>query len=665
MNARGTLTLLLRLVVCACTLSMLVTSSSSAASGHRLQAYLAEHSPPPGAAHRPITLANGRVHGVVYRRDSLPARLVKADCSSSCVGPVFYLGGPVLHDPKAYAIFWEPAGTKFPTGYEPVIEGFMRAVELSGSEELDNVFSVDLLYGDKTEAGGYGWKFAGALKDTDALPPRDTARCPEATTEEVAKEKNGGFGLPPSGEPCITDEQLQTELKSFMAKEGLQPGLGDLYFVFTPPTVNSCAGGEDASAECTTNSYCAYHYDVASTSPHVVYANMPWGDRLGCETPDQPNESAADDEINLMSHEGNEAITDPLGGEEGEETIGWLAYSGNEVADLCTTPFFDPGFDLNEELDAYGHLLGGKEATYNSAFELLTIGNAYNQVIDGGHYLLQREWSDAAKGCVARAPVPTASFSMYSNPATVGGTVSFNGAASSPSAGTIESYRWEFGDGTTGTGEVAEHVYTSTGEFVVRLEVTNNSGASAVDYQAITVKKTPTPEKEVTTVTTTVTTPAPIRLPSEVAATKEPTSPRAWTASQLAGLIGLPANGAKLSGLGAISFGHAQCPPACVVTLKLTATVASGKGRHRNVTTEQIGYLRMKILDKKTGSLSLQLNAAGRALLRKSHTLAAKLAVAVQGQEGGTWSMERTLRLTSSASAARRHRSHAASRRRS
>lgn len=596
---------------------------------------------PAGAARAPITLAHSHAHGVVYRRGSLGARRAKADCLTSCAGPLFYLGGPVMHAPRAYAIFWEPTGTKFPPGYEAAIERFMQAVEHSAGDPLGNAFSVDLLYGDTEGPGDYGWKFAGALPDGDSLPGRDTTHCPEANVQEEAAEANGGFGLPPKGEPCVTDEQLQAELVSLVKAKGLQGGLENLYFLFTPEHVNSCAGGEDAQAECTTNSYCAYHYDVASETPHIIYANMPWADRPGCAIPDQPNGGPADDEIDLINHEGNESITDPLGGEIGEETAAWLAYSGNEIGDLCTYPFFDPAIDFNPALDAYGELLGGVAAPNET-----TPGTAYNQEIDGNHYLLQRMWSDAAEGCVSRAPVPVPSLSVYSSPTIAGQPVSFDGSGSSAGAGRLTSYSWVFGDGT-GASEAAAvtHTYAKPGNYTVKLTVGNDSGASASIEEQVSVAAAP------------VSPPAPITITKTLTNTVTvPASVSHYSAAQLASLLGLPADGGRLSGLGPFSLGHAQCPPACGVTLQLYAKVTTVAHKHRTSKLAAIGSAEVAFAATGGGSLSLLLNAKGRALLRKGKPLACKLVAAVEGQEGGTWQIVRSLTLMGGHAARRARR---------
>jgi len=71
--------------------------------------------------------------------------------------------------------------------------------------------------------------------------------------------------------------------------------------------------------------------------------------------------------------------------------------------------------------------------------------------------------------------------------ATTGQSVTFIGGGSTDPDGTITSYAWNFGDGTTGTGVNATHTYVTTGSFTVTLTVTDNSGNTNSTTHAITV----------------------------------------------------------------------------------------------------------------------------------------------------------------------------------
>jgi PKD repeat protein len=58
----------------------------------------------------------------------------------------------------------------------------------------------------------------------------------------------------------------------------------------------------------------------------------------------------------------------------------------------------------------------------------------------------------------------------------VGADISFDGNASEDPEGTIVSWEWRFGDGTTGTGPTPTHSYTDAGKYFVLLTVTDDQG---------------------------------------------------------------------------------------------------------------------------------------------------------------------------------------------
>ncbi len=93
---------------------------------------------------------------------------------------------------------------------------------------------------------------------------------------------------------------------------------------------------------------------------------------------------------------------------------------------------------------------------------------------------------------------PTASFSVSSSasrtPYVVGETVSFDASASEDSDGIIDSYSWDFADGSTadGTSDTASHVYSEAGIYIVELTVTDDDDAvDSVQAEAFTVITAP------------------------------------------------------------------------------------------------------------------------------------------------------------------------------
>lgn len=77
------------------------------------------------------------------------------------------------------------------------------------------------------------------------------------------------------------------------------------------------------------------------------------------------------------------------------------------------------------------------------------------------------------------AAAPTSSASAFD--------VTFDASASSDADGTIVEYQWDFGDGSTGTGQSVNHVYGALGTFSVTLTVADNSGAIGVATQTYVI----------------------------------------------------------------------------------------------------------------------------------------------------------------------------------
>ncbi|HEV2844047.1 MAG TPA: PKD domain-containing protein, partial [Thermoanaerobaculia bacterium] len=82
---------------------------------------------------------------------------------------------------------------------------------------------------------------------------------------------------------------------------------------------------------------------------------------------------------------------------------------------------------------------------------------------------------------------PNACFTYYPFNPTRFDFVSFDAGCSSDSDGTIVSYQWNFGDGTTGSGAFPSHRYSQDGLYQVTLTVTDDDGATDVYQEYIYV----------------------------------------------------------------------------------------------------------------------------------------------------------------------------------
>jgi PKD repeat protein len=71
--------------------------------------------------------------------------------------------------------------------------------------------------------------------------------------------------------------------------------------------------------------------------------------------------------------------------------------------------------------------------------------------------------------------------------ATVSQTITFDGSASTDNDGSIVSYGWDFGDGTTATGDIVPHLYEIAGTYLVSLTVTDNDGLTTTVMASIEI----------------------------------------------------------------------------------------------------------------------------------------------------------------------------------
>jgi len=329
----------------------------------------------------------GRGRTVSYQpAHGLFARPLLTSPAGKKQGPLLYHGGPIMSSNSNYTFYWAPTGSPaYAAGYQEGINlYFERLAHDSGGRQ--NVDSVSTQYYDVAgEFAEYKSQFAGAIVDTNAYPASGCTASPI----------------------CLTDEQLQNELKSYIKAHALPADLKHEYFILTPPGVESCfeAASRQCSAGSATPVYCAYHGYIPVTGGVIIYSDDPYTTGVeGCDTGQHPSESPAEGAIQGgLSHEHNESITDP-------EITAWTDSLENEIGDKCR---------LVPPSEEFGAALG-----------TATDGAPYNQVIDGGLYYYQTEFSNQTLNCQQRlipAPPTVKKMSPKAGPAAGGTLVSITG----------------------------------------------------------------------------------------------------------------------------------------------------------------------------------------------------------------------------------------------
>jgi len=79
------------------------------------------------------------------------------------------------------------------------------------------------------------------------------------------------------------------------------------------------------------------------------------------------------------------------------------------------------------------------------------------------------------------------SFSFAPDVPRAGKPIGFDGSGSSDPGRTIESYEWDFGDGSHGTGATPSHTYASDGDYTVTLTLADDEGETAEISHLVTV----------------------------------------------------------------------------------------------------------------------------------------------------------------------------------
>lgn len=166
-------------------------------------------------------------------------------------------------------------------------------------------------------------------------------------------------------------------------------------------------------------------------------------------------------------------------------TVTWTADEpSNSIVNYGTTTALGSTISDTAMVTSHSVNLTGLAKSTTYYYEVQSTDASGNTAIDnnkGGYYTFT---TLANQSPVANAGPDQSAY--------IGDAVNFDGSGSSDPDGTVVSYNWDFGDGTTGSGVTVSHAYLATGTYTLILTVTDNDGATGTDTAVITVTETPT-----------------------------------------------------------------------------------------------------------------------------------------------------------------------------
>jgi PKD repeat protein len=483
------------------------------------------------AATPPTSQSRAPTHPVDY----VPLRGAKAAAAApldQVLNNMDYNGGPVMPSNTDYMVLWSPGGlSAYPAGYVSGLRTyFTDLAHDSGGHQ--NVDSVSAQYQDSTGAfASYQVTFGGVLLDTHPYPP---AECPAAAPVTACLTD---AQIQTQLTQVVTSRGLKTDLSHeyFLFPP---PGV-ETCFTNDPTTgFGGCSAGEPLSIAA----FCAYHQNTSLSPMLLYSDNPFDATNPLCEDGNNPTGNIAGGEINGgLSHEHNESITDPLpndawtdgagadqGEEVGDQCVGQMgtplgtAPNGAEYNQVINGHFYwyqeewsnqthscqqrltpsaarphakftvTAGSGLTLNFDARGSSAPGGVAEYvwqfNDAFGAQTIEQTTPTIShtfpSAGAYsvgltIMESDGTSTGNGGIVTTGRNgiTAGFTFWPRHAAAGRPVSFS-ALGTVSAQPVLTYMWEFGDGTTGSGQSPTHVYRHPGRYTVKLVMFSGVGSA-------------------------------------------------------------------------------------------------------------------------------------------------------------------------------------------
>jgi len=190
---------------------------------------------------------------------------------------------------------------------------------------------------------------------------------------------------------------------------------------------------------------------------------MVWVDTLDPWSPENPK-----DEVDYYTGQ----VKYVIGGSPGTD-CDWWTKAVREPCDANTGPasLLEP--DLNGDANATGHVAPVQLAageTLTEYFGVIIFGDVDPGTQIEGTITLTLEYEYVIPGS------PVAWFTYTPTDIIAGDVVTFDASNSTANGGNITSYKWDFGDGFTGSGKIVNHTYSAAGTYMVVLNVTDSEG---------------------------------------------------------------------------------------------------------------------------------------------------------------------------------------------
>lgn len=142
------------------------------------------------------------------------------------------------------------------------------------------------------------------------------------------------------------------------------------------------------------------------------------------------------------------------------------------ISDFRTVDLF---LFSSDAFDANGRYPGDQAIGWDQPYVHFDLGTTHH-LLSTAYQSVSAQWPD----------LPPVAVAGPDQQVVLGKVANFDGSASHDD-GSITSYAWDFGDGSTGSGATTTHTYAAAGTYTATLTVTDDAGLTGTDTLTVTV----------------------------------------------------------------------------------------------------------------------------------------------------------------------------------